>query len=136
MSFAQTVAGPVKECGVQAVYQAALDAGRFEIQRCASCGRHQFFPRELCSHCGAADLAWVTPAGRGTVYATTVVRRKPEAGGDLNVALIELDEGVRLMSRVEGLSPHAVRIGLKVRARVQMTEGHGLVVFDPLGGQK
>lgn len=133
MSFAQPLAG---ETGVQAVYQAALDAGRFEIQRCASCGRHQFFPRELCSHCGAADLAWVTPAGRGAVYATTVVRRKPEAGGDLNVALIELDEGVRLMSRVEGIPPTDVRIGMKVKARVEVTEGRGLMVFEPLGGQQ
>lgn len=133
MSITQPLAG---ETGVQAVYQAALDAGRFEIQHCASCGRHQFFPRELCSQCGAAGLAWVAPAGRGTVYASTVVRRKPEAGGDLNVALIELDEGVRLMSRVEGIPPTEVRIGQRVQARVQVSEGKGLVVFDPLGENK
>lgn len=120
--------------GVQALHQAALDAGRFTIQRCAACGRHQYFPRELCGHCGADTLDWVTPAGGGSVYATTIVRRKAEAGGDFNVALIDLDEGVRLMSRVEGIPPTAVRIGQRVQARVQVSEGRGLVVFDPAAG--
>lgn len=122
--------------GVQAAHQASLDGGRFTIQRCDACGRHQYFPRELCSHCGAGALHWVEPAGAGRVYSTTVVRRKPEAGGDFNVALIDLDEGVRLMSRVEGIAPAEVRIGQRVRARVQVTEGRGLVVFDPMGEQE
>lgn len=118
--------------GIQAIHQAELAAGRFTIQRCNACGRHQYYPRELCSHCGATALELVAPQGRGTVYATTTVRRKAEAGGDFNVALIDLDEGVRLMSRVEGLAADAVSIGLRVRARVQVSEGRGLVVFDPL----
>lgn len=129
MSFAQPTSG---ESGVQAAYQAALDAGRFEIQHCMACDRHQYFPRELCRHCGSDRLRLVTPGG-GTVYSTTVVRRKPEAGGDLNVALVDLDEGVRLMSRVEGLAPADVRIGQRVRARVSIDAGRGLVVFDPAG---
>lgn len=118
--------------GIQAIHQAELAAGRFTIQRCTACGRHQYYPRELCSHCGAATLELVAPQGGGTVYATTTVRRKAEAGGDFNVALIDLDEGVRLMSRVEGLAADAVSIGLRVRARVQVSDGRGVVVFDPL----
>lgn len=112
--------------GVLAQHQAALDAGRFLIQRCAACSRHVYFPRELCPHCGSNRLAWQPPRGLGTVHAVTTVRRKPDAGGDLNVSLIELDEGVRLMSRVEGIAPAAVRIGQRVRARVAA----GIVVFD------
>jgi len=112
--------------GVQAEHQAALDEGRFLIQRCAECARHVYFPRELCPHCGATALAWVEPQGGGTVHAVTTVRRKADAGGDINVSLIDLDEGVRLMSRVEGVPPSDVRIGQRVRARVVA----GLVVFD------
>lgn len=117
--------------GVEAQYRQALDQGRFLIQRCAGCDRAVFYPRMICPHCGADALAWIEPDGRGTVYATTVVRRKPDAGGDYNVALVDLREGVRLMSRVEGVAPEGVRIGMPVRAQVARQDGHGLVVFVP-----
>jgi len=120
--------------GVQARHQAELDAGRFTIQQCDGCGRHVYYPREVCPHCGSDALKLVAPRGTGTVHAVTTVRRKAEAGGDLNVSLIDLDEGVRLMSRVEGVPPDAVRIGQRVQARVQVTNGSGLVVFDPIPG--
>lgn len=116
----------------QRSYQDALDHGRFQIQHCGACGHHNFPPREICPGCGAPDLKWLLPGGDGSVYAVTTVRRKPQAGGDYNVSLIDLDEGVRLMSRVEGLAPPDVRIGMRVRARVLQQAGRGLVVFDAL----
>lgn len=115
--------------GVQAHHQAELDAGRFFIQRCGACHRHVYHPRTLCPHCGAGALAWVAPAGTGTVYAVTTVARKAEDGGPYNVSLVDLDEGVRLMSRVANLPPEAVHIGQRVRARV----AGGLVLFDAIG---
>jgi uncharacterized OB-fold protein len=118
--------------GVLARHQAALNDGRFLIQRCSGCACAVYFPRELCPHCGSGDLAFEAPQGTGTVYAVTTVRRKPEAGGDYNVSLIDLDEGVRLMSRVEGLPSSDVRIGQRVTARVVQQNGQGVVVFDPL----
>ncbi len=117
--------------GVEAQYRQALDQGRFLIQRCAACERAIFYPRMICPHCGAGELAWTAPDGRGEVYSTTVVRRKPKAGGDYNVALIDLREGVRLMSRVEGVAPDAVHIGMAVRAQVAQQDGRGLLVFIP-----
>lgn len=113
--------------GPEKRYLDALAAGRFEIQRCAACARHVFYPRVLCPHCGAGELAWVAASGRGTVYSTTVVRRKPADGGDYNVCLVDLAEGVRMMSRVVSIAPEAVKIGMAVRARI--TEG--LVEFTP-----
>ncbi len=117
--------------GAEAHYRAALNQGRFLIQRCAACGRHVFFPRSICPHCSSELLEWKEPQGTGTVYSTTTVRRKPEAGGDYNVALIDLDEGVRLMSRIEGVPPTDVKIGMRVRAKVIDENGAGLVVFYP-----
>ena len=119
--------------GIQAQHQQALDDGRFLIQHCGACGRHVYFPRELCPHCGALAPALVAPAGGGAVHAVTTIRRKAEQGGDYNLCLVELDEGVRLMSRVEGLPPAAVMVGLRVTARVVLNAGKGLVVFDPVG---
>jgi len=117
--------------GVLAQHQAKLDAGEFQIQHCSACGNHVYFPRESCPHCGAADPAWVIPSGLGTVYSVTTVRRKPEAGGDYNVSLVDLDEGVRLMSRVNADPVDAVTVGQRVRARVEVKDGRGAVVFDP-----
>lgn len=122
------------EQGIQARHQAELDAGRFLIQHCGDCGRHVYYPREVCPHCGSSTLDLVAPQGTGTVHAATTVRRKPDAGGDYNVSLIDLDEGVRLMSRVEGVAPTAVAIGRRVKARVTQHNGAGLVVFDLLEG--
>jgi len=118
--------------GIQNQHQAALDQGNFLIQHCGVCSKHVYFPRESCPYCGAVDLTWVTPSGHGTVYSVTTVRRKPEVGGDYNVSLIDLDEGVRLMSRVVDPSPDAVRIGQRVMASVQLNEGKGLIVFHAI----
>jgi uncharacterized OB-fold protein len=113
--------------GPEKRYLDTLAAGRFEIQKCAGCGKHVFYPRVLCPHCGADRLDWAAPSGRGTVYSTTVVRRKPADGGDYNVALVDLAEGVRMMSRVVTIAPGEVRIGMAVRARI----AEGLVEFVP-----
>ncbi|MDI9332150.1 MAG: OB-fold domain-containing protein [Alphaproteobacteria bacterium] len=121
--------------GVQAHYQEALAQGRFLIQHCDGCGRAVHYPREVCPHCGSEQLRFQPALGTGTVYAVTTVRRKPEAGGDLNVSLIDLDEGPRLMSRVVNLPPDQVRIGQRVRARVQTEPGPPLLVFDAQGAQ-
>lgn len=118
------------EGSAERVYAAKLAAGRFEIQRCESCEAAFFYPRELCPICGSGMLAWFAPSGRGRVYATTTVRRRAEAGGDYNVALIDLEEGPRLMSRVEGVLPEAVAIGLVVQARVAVDGDNGLLLFD------
>lgn len=115
--------------GPQAYYFAALSEGRFEIQHCGVCHACQFFPRTVCMHCGAEDLTWIRPSGRGTVYSTSVVRRKPEAGGDYNVALIDLEEGVRVMSQVEGIAATDVHIGMAVQARIRQLDAAPRLVF-------
>ena len=113
-------------------YQAELDVGRFCIQQCLQCQHHIFNPRELCPHCGSDTLRWVRPSGQGTVYSSTTIARKPDAGGNYNVSLIDLDEGVRMMSRVQGPVPEDVRIGQRVQAQVIQQGGKGLVVFQPI----
>jgi uncharacterized OB-fold protein len=112
-------------------YLAFLAQGRFMIQRSRSSGRHVFYPRVAEPRTGATDLEWVPASGFGTVYATSVVRQRDPAQ-HYNVALIDLVEGPRMMSRVESIAPDAVRIGMKVQARIA-PEGDGfIVVFDPV----
>lgn len=131
---ADAVSGTGENAGApaMAVYNEALAAGQFRIQRCCACRRHVFYPRVICPHCASTELAWSEPSGLGTVYSTTVVRRPADKGGPYNVALVDLDEGVRLMSRVEGVAPQAVQIGLRVRVQVAMLNGVPAPVFTPL----
>ena len=125
-STGQPFAGP----GPDAQFAAALAQGCFQIQHCAACGQHVFYPRALCPHCGSAQLGWVKASGAAQVYSSTTVRRKTEAGGDYNVALVDLAEGPRLMSRVDGVPPEQVRIGMAVQARVIDDPAQGkLLVF-------
>ncbi|HEY8855881.1 MAG TPA: Zn-ribbon domain-containing OB-fold protein [Rugosibacter sp.] len=121
--------------GPDAVFAAALAEGRFILQQCDDCKKHVFYPRVLCPHCGSPSLTWQPASGRGTVYSTTVVRRKIEQGGDYNVALVDLNEGPRMMSRVDGISPHEVTIGMAVRAQIIDEPKKGkLLVFTPVQG--
>jgi uncharacterized protein len=116
-------------------WQAALADGQFLLQHCRDCDQPIHYPRGLCPHCGSTALQWRTPSGLGTVHAVTTLRRKADAGGDQNLSLIDLDEGVRLMSRVEGCPPGAVQIGQRVRARIAPQgggDGQPLLVFDLL----
>lgn len=116
--------------GVEQAYFRNLAEGRFQIQRCVECKRHVFYPREICPHCTSSSLEWVTPSGRGTVYSHTTVRRKPEAGGDYNVSLIDLEEGVRMMSCVTGVAASEVEIGMPVVAKIVERNGARTVVFE------
>jgi uncharacterized OB-fold protein len=112
-----------------AEFRAFLVEGRFMIQRSKSSGVHVFYPRAGAPGTGARDLEWVEASGRGVVYSTTVVRKKPPEPS-YNVALIDLAEGPRMMSRVEGVEPAAVAIGMAVQARIIDQDGEPVVVFD------
>lgn len=111
--------------GPEAVFKAHLAAGRFMIQRSRSSGRHCFYPRLAIPGSGEADLDWVPASGRGTVYAITVTRGRD---GSRNVALIDLEEGPRMMSMVMGVE--TCPIGTPVRARIAELDGAPAVVFD------
>ncbi len=99
-------------------------AGRLDYQWDPVAGRAVFYPRVVAPGTGAGPLEWRTSAGLGTVYSTTTVHVRGEP--PRNVALIDLDEGFRMMSRVEGMEPDAVRIGMRVRVRFQ----DGVPVFE------
>ena len=121
----------VRGPGPDAVFAAGLENGEFRIQRCASCGTHIHYPRALCPECGSRDLETVRASGRGTVHATSVVRVRPEHGGDYNIALVDLAEGPRMMTRVVDTDPQDVRIGDAVTAFVGEIEGNKVVLFRP-----
>lgn len=101
--------------GPDAHYLAALHQGRFVLQHCEDCAATRFPPALVCHVCGSSRLAWRDASGIGRVYSTTTVRDRV---GDYNVAIVELEGGARMMSRVEEVAVDDVRIGLQVRARI------------------
>lgn len=88
-----------------------------------------FYPRVLCPVCGGDDLGWEESEGLGTVYATTTLYRRDERPYD--VSLVELEEGFRMMSRVEGIHPEEVEIGMSVVLRVRSEDSGAVAVFEP-----
>jgi uncharacterized OB-fold protein len=111
--------------------------GELRIQRCASCGLHQHYPRAICVHCGGVDLAFVTASGRGTVYSFTVIRQHgvPPFKTRLPfvVATVDLDEaGARVLASMPDCAPEAARIGMRVQAAFRpVGDGLGFVDFAP-----
>lgn len=117
----------------------ATRRGALVVQRCAQCGAHQFYPRALCTSCGAPDPAWVDASGRGRLHAWSVVHRAP--GPQFRervpyvVALVDLDEGPRLMTHLVDADPEALRAELPVQVRFDGPSGEIRVpLFVPAGG--
>lgn len=105
------------EASPLSTYESYLDKGQLGYQYSPEAGRAVFFPRLVCPFTGSDRLEWRVSKGLGTVHATTVVH--PRDGAPYNVAMIDIDEGFRMMSRVEDLPAEEVRIGMRVSLRVK-----------------
>jgi len=114
----------------EADYYRFLGEGKFMLLRARASDRYIFHPKIAEPLTGDTDLEWVEASGVGTVYSTSVMREKNPAD-NYNIALIDLREGPRMMSRVEGIPPEEVRIGMKVLAHVTEQDGKPLLVFNP-----
>lgn len=117
-------------------YWEAVAQGRLLIQRCEACGTHQWYPRAHCLACGGGQPAWVEAGGRGTVHTFSVVHRtpNPEFADDTPYvfAIVALEEGVRMASRIVGVAPANVRCEMPVR--VVFPAGDGPVTLPCFTG--
>lgn len=110
--------------------------GQFALPCCEGCGKFHFYPQPACPHCGAERIVWKVASGRGAVYSYSVVHRAPSAAFvdevPYAIAIVATDEGPHLMSRIVGMPVLSVRIGLRVRVRIDaVAEGMALPVFEP-----
>jgi hypothetical protein len=115
-------------------YLEHLAKGELAYQFSPDANAAVFYPRVICPFTGSDNLQWRVSKGMGVVHATTVVT--PQKGDPYNVALIDVDEGFRMMSRVEEIPPLDVRIGMRVRFRVHAADGDepAYPVFTPAAG--
>jgi uncharacterized protein len=120
-------------------YWDSLKAHAMRLQRCGSCGRFVFFPRALCPFCFSDALTWTPVSGRGVVHAFTVPHRHPSPAfqPDLPyvVALVELEEGPRLMTNLIDVPPDPAQIAVGMPVEVvyhDVTPEVTLPKFRPL----
>jgi len=126
---------------VTAPFWESVKAHAMQLQRCNGCGRFIFYPRGVCPHCFSDDLAWQPVAGTGAVHAFTIVHRHPSPAfndeAPYVVALIELDEGVRMLSNLVGIEPDPARVKVGLPVEVvydDATDEVTLPKFRPRGG--
>jgi uncharacterized OB-fold protein len=117
MSAEQAKPLPVPDT-VNAPYFEGLAVGELRIQKCRSCGHRQHYPRPFCLACMSTDMHFEKDTGRGTLYAFTIARvhYNKAFAADLPIvlALIELADGIRILSTLTGIAPDpaVIKIGM------------------------
>lgn len=117
---------PVADADSAPYWEGCRD-GRLLIQQCAECETLRFPPNRICGACHSDKMKWIEASGKGRVYSWIVVNHAVprEVYGDdvpYAVALIDLEEGVRMVSNVIGFDPHEIAADMPVE-----------VVFEPGG---
>lgn len=112
----------------------AARQNRLELPWCIHCGRFHFYPRPFCPYCGDTALQWKVVSGAGHIFTWTVNHRPAGAAFEplvpYAVAVIELQEGPRMMARIVNTPLAAIRIGAPVAAVFEkMSEEISLVNF-------
>jgi uncharacterized OB-fold protein len=92
--------------------------GRLCFQRCRSCGQWRHIPRLMCAACGSPEWEWSQSSGRGRIFSWTVTHQAmhPAFAADVPyvVALVELEEGVRMVTGLRGIEPAELALDLPV----------------------
>jgi uncharacterized OB-fold protein len=92
--------------------------GVLMVQKCDSCGTLRFPPHELCSHCLSSKASWTPVSGRGEVFSFNVMHQVYHPGFAAEVpyavVIVQLEEGVRMISNLVGVKPHEIKCGMPV----------------------
>ena len=111
--------------------------GELHFQRCTECRSWRHLPRHMCPHCGSTEWEWEASSGRGVIYTWTVAHQAmhPAFADDVPYAIVvvELEEGVRMVSGIRGLVPDELKLELPVRVEFEPVAPElALPYFRPL----
>jgi uncharacterized OB-fold protein len=117
-------------------YWDALRDGRLLIKHCRACDRYHSYPRPFCPHCWSDEVDWVEASGRATLYthSTVYVNDLPPFPPQVPyvAAVVDLDEGPRMVTRVVDCGPEDLEIGMRLRLRTEpVTDELTIAVFVP-----
>ncbi|WP_296596179.1 Zn-ribbon domain-containing OB-fold protein [Phenylobacterium sp.] len=108
----------------------AAEQGKFLIKRCTACGEAHWYPRSMCPFCHSDQTVWEESPGEGVVYSFSIMRKSPT--GPYALAYVTLNEGPNVLTNVVDVAPDDLKIGMKVKVKLQPTEGGPPVpVFTP-----
>lgn len=119
-------------------YWEAANQGELLIQRCRSCEKPFFYPRLACPGCGSKEVVWVRASGRATLH-TYLVNHRPAPGFEDDapyaIAVVELEEGPRMMTNIVGLpnTPEALELDMALEVRFEARGDQMVPVFAPAG---
>jgi hypothetical protein len=105
--------------GLTGEYYGWLRRHELRFQRCTGCGRFRHVPRDLCAGCGSDGFEWAPSSGRGRLFTWTTTYRAMHPRFlevPFTTAVVELEEGPRVVTSIEGVEEADLRIGLPVRA--------------------
>jgi uncharacterized OB-fold protein len=120
-------------------YWEGLKRGELRIQRCRDCGKAYFFPRPFCPQCSSKDVEWFTASGRGRLYSYIIVHRGARGFEDWTpyvIAVVQLDEGPRMMTNIVGVEPTPENLPVDMPVEVtfeRQSDDITLPLFRPAG---
>ena len=120
-------------------YWEAAKAGKLVVSGCTACGHKFLPPARMCPKCWSLDVSWVEVSGRAKLWSFIIVHRPQHPGfqNDVpyNVAIVELEEGIRMHTNVVECANDALRIGMPVEVVFEkVDEEITLPKFRPRGG--
>ncbi|TAJ71089.1 MAG: Zn-ribbon domain-containing OB-fold protein [Phenylobacterium sp.] len=123
------IAAPAVTVESKPFFDAAAE-GKFLIKRCTACGEAHWYPRTICPFCHSDQTVWEESPGEGVVYSFSILRKSPS--GPYALAYVTLAEGPNVLTNIVDVAPDDVKIGMRVKVKLQDTEGGPPVpVFVP-----
>jgi uncharacterized OB-fold protein len=121
---------------LNAPFWSGLALGEVRLQKCGTCGVHQYPPESFCYECGAQDPSWVAVGGEGEVYSFIVVHQQyHKAFKDFlpyTVAIVQMDEGPRMLCTMLGLKK-PIAIGDRVKPRIRTVDKErAFLTYEPI----
>lgn len=124
------------------LYWDAAREGELRIQRCLDCREHYFYPRAFCPRCASRNVEWTLVSGRAKLVSYIVNHRPGPSFADVSpvIAIVELDEGPRMMTNIVGIDvprdelPEHLRLDMRLEVRFEERGDSVLPVFAPEEG--
>ena len=113
-----------------------VDQGKLLLQKCADCGEWRHIPKPMCPKCHSVEKEWVPVSGKGVVYSWVTYKESPHPAfkTPYSVVLVELEEGMRIVSNLVDVKPDEIAIGMPVEVTFdKITEEVTLPKFKKTG---
>ncbi|MCK4177079.1 Zn-ribbon domain-containing OB-fold protein [Aciditerrimonas ferrireducens] len=122
-----------------AFYWEGTKQGELRLQRCGACRQVFFYPRSSCPHCGSTEVPWFVASGRGRLHSYVISHRAAPGFEDevpYAIALVELEEGPRLMANIVGMpqTPEALVLDMALEVAFEPRGDQMVPVFQPAAG--